>query len=130
VSRAAAAHHEVYVARLEASHALPKTLPGAAYQTYAAHVRACNAGETDSLATEGIPALYWANAIQKLKPVRVYTHRVNLVVVQRQIGQTEEGLYIQVGVSSYIPRPGHEVDGFVLSQVEPGVFKFTRQKGN
>jgi len=126
----AEAAHKAYVASVRAAKALPDTLPGAASQTYAAFNRAYGAGETDHVPTKGIPALYWAKRIQKLQPIRVYTHRVNLVVMQRQVGQTEEGLYIRVGASSYIPIPGHEVDGFILSQVEPGVFKFTRERKN
>jgi len=46
-----------------------------------------------------IPAKYWAPRIQALRPVKVYTHRVNVVVVQRIVGGAEEGKYIHIPVA-------------------------------
>ena len=110
-SKDAMASHEAYIARLQATNAIPDTLEGAAHQTYAAHVRAVNAGETDLSGV--IPPLYWAEKIKKLNPIRVYTHRVNIVVVQKVFDNVEEGKYIPIPVSSYLPMSGE--DGFVFT---------------
>lgn len=74
---------------------------------YGAYVRA-NAG-TEKWSDE-IPPTYWADRIKALHPLRVYTHRANIVVVQKIVGDIEEGKYITIIISSYIPQTGD--DGF------------------
>jgi hypothetical protein len=64
-----------------------------------------------------IPPAYWAPSIQRLRPLRVYTHRSNLVVVQRQEASGQEhGHYIHLSTSPYTPPRSwlfpHGVDGF------------------
>lgn len=112
----------------------PDDLSGDAHKTYAAHVRAINAG-TEKLST-GIPPTYWADRIKALNPIKVYTHRVNIVVVQRSSDGTEEGKYIYIPVSSCLPQTGD--DGFVFSPnpksggtytLGNGVFDFKRTRG-
>jgi len=133
-SESAVASHEAYVARVQATSALPDTLAGAAYLTYVAHARAANAGETGR--SETIPPLYWAERIKQLKPVRVYTHRVNIVVVQSVSNNVESGKYIYIPISSYLPMNGD--DGFVFNpNPKKGkayrvheVLDFTRPTGN
>jgi len=61
-------------------------------------------------AEEDIPSVCWAERITALHPLKVYAHRVNLVVVQKLTGTREEGLYIYIPISSYLPHTG--VDGF------------------
>ncbi len=63
--------------------------------------------------SETIPPLYWAALIKQLRPVRVYTHMANIVVVQGTADRVEQGKYIQTPVSSWLPVSG--VDGFVFS---------------
>ena len=74
-------------------------------------------------------------ASKSLHPVKVYTHRVNIVVVQRMRGETEEGKYIYIMISSYLPQSGD--DGFVFSpnprsgntySLGDGVFDFKRTR--
>ena len=84
-------------------------LPEAAHQTYAGYVRAIHAGKENSSSTE-IPEKSWARAIRALKPIKVYTHRVNIVVAQKVRDNLEQGKYINIPVSSYLPMDG--VDGF------------------
>jgi len=91
----------------------PDDLSNAAHQTYANYNRAFQAGEEK--AQEGsaeieIPSKYWADPIKALKPLKVYIHLVNIVVVQRIQNGIEEGKYIYIPVSSYLPQNG--VDGF------------------
>jgi len=103
----------------------------AAHATYAARVRAVRGGTPDP--TNEIYPTYWADGIKALNPIKVYTHKVNIVVVQRISDGTEEGKYIVIPVSSYLPMTGD--DGFVFSP-EPlsgntyslgdGVFDFKR----
>jgi hypothetical protein len=89
-----------------------KTAPlaDAAHETYARYVRAINAGE--QIATPDIPRQYWAESIKELKPIKVYTHRVNIVVAQKVRDNVEEGKYINTPVSSYLPMDG--IDGFTF----------------
>lgn len=83
-------------------------LAESAYQTYSRYVRAINAGE--EVANPEIPERYWSEPIRELKPIKVYTHRVNMVVVQKIRDGVEEGKYIYTPVSSYLPMDG--IDGF------------------
>ena len=112
---------------------LADDVAGDAHATYAAHVRAINAG-TEKASAE-IPAAYWADRIRALNPIKVYTHRVNIVVVQRDSDGTEEGKYIYIPVSSYLPHTGD--DDFVFSPnprsgdtytLGDGVFDFKRTR--
>lgn len=80
----------------------------AAYRTYANRVRTVNMGENPF--PPEIPEQYWAEGIRELKPIKVYKHRVNIVVVQKVRDNVEEGKYICIPVSSYLPMNG--VDGF------------------
>ncbi len=59
---------------------------------------------------EDIPSVYWAERIKALRPLNVYSHRSNIVVVQKLTGAREEGLYINLPISSYVPEA--HVDGF------------------
>ncbi len=83
-------------------------LAESAYQTYSCYIRAINAGE--EVAKPEIHERYWNEPIRQLKPIKVYTHRVNIVVVQNVRDNVEEGKYIYIPVSSYLPMDG--VDGF------------------
>lgn len=112
---------------------LPDDIKRGAEATYLAHLRTFNAGTEKS--TDEIPPAYWADGINALKPVKVYEHRVNIVVVQRVSGGTEEGKYIYISDSSYLPQTGP--DGFVLSPnptsgniytLGDGVFDFKRTR--
>ncbi len=74
-------------------------------------------------APDVIPAEFWGRPIRKLNPVRVYNHLFNLVVVLKDLGTVEEGLYIQTMQSSYTPT---DDDGFTLDRLEQGVYAFRR----
>jgi len=73
-----------------------------------------------------IPPNCWANAIKLLNPTRVYSHRVNIVVVleKSEDGSIEEGLYIYIPISSYLPSDG--VDGFSFAPIARDIQKFHR----
>jgi len=83
----------------------------AAEATYVARLRAVKGGTPDP--TNEIYSTYWAGGIKALNPIKVYTHRVNIVVVQAISDGTEEGKYIVIPISSYLPMTGD--DGFVFS---------------
>jgi hypothetical protein len=85
----------------------------AAEQTYANYNRAFQAGMEKTQREEvphEIPPQYWTEAIKALKPLSVYLHLMNVVVVQRVVNGIEEGKYIVILISSYLPQNG--VDGF------------------
>ncbi len=77
-----------------------------------------NTGET------GIPSDYWAEPIRELNPIKVYTHRVNLVVVRKNTETGEKGLYITIPISSYIPR--NNDDGFVFKKIGENIYHFEK----
>ncbi len=115
----------------ESSSLSPDHIVEAAHATYAAYVRAMK-GKTPGLTNE-IDSKYWANGIKALKPIKVYIHRVNIVVVQRISDGAEEGKYICIPVSSYLPMTGE--DGFVFTpapmsgnnyNLGNGIFDFKR----
>ena len=98
----------------------------AAYKTHVQYVRAVNAG-TEKLSEE-IPEQYWADGIKTLEPVKVYLHRHNVVVVQKLSANAEEGKYIYIPVSSYIPRSG--VDDFTFTKSQGNVHDYRRSLVN
>ncbi|MEN6627935.1 MAG: hypothetical protein ABFD69_17050 [Candidatus Sumerlaeia bacterium] len=109
------------------------SLQMAASETYRKYMTAAVGAGAKHPATE-IPPAYWADAIKELKPIRVYTHRVNIVVVQRVNEEVEEGKYIYIPISSYLPENG--VDGFTVTpnphqgntyQLGTGVFDYSRR---
>ena len=73
---------------------------------------------------KNINSEFWAAAIQGLKPVRVYMHRINVVVVLREIYGVEEGLYIYIPISSYHPQNGD--DGFTFTNLGDDVYRYRR----
>ncbi|WP_395745648.1 hypothetical protein [Prosthecobacter sp.] len=79
-----------------------------------------------------IPPGYWDPGIQRLHPLRVYTHRRNLVVAQHVTKGVEQGKYIELPVAPFHPKAAwfsrkHEVDGFVFRPAPGrGVFDYTR----
>jgi hypothetical protein len=106
---------------------------GDAQATHAAYTRAILAGKEKPGAE--IPPAYWSEGIKQLKPLKVYTHRVNIVVVQHVTESTEEGKYIYIPISSYLPHSGD--DGFVFSPnprtgdkytLGNGIFDFKRTR--
>lgn len=119
----------------ESSSLSPDDLVEAASATRRARRDATRGGTRDP--TNELYPTYWADGIKALNPIKVYTHRVNIVVVQRISNGTEQGKYICIPISSYMPMTGD--DGFVFSP-EPlsgktytlgnGVFDFKRTTSN
>jgi hypothetical protein len=106
-----------------------------ALETYISFAKSASFGAVPS--PPEIPKKLWSATIQSLKPIRVYTHRVNVVVVQRVTGEDEEGLYVYIPLSSYLPMDG--ADGFALApkpnvgaiyELGSGVFKYHRKTTN
>jgi len=109
----------------------PNSLVGAALNTREAYMRAVNTGAEKSLTK--IPARYWDQQIKDMKPIKVYNHMVNIVVVQRVSDNVEEGKYIYIPISSYLPRSGD--DGFLfnpnpMDNFGNGIFDFERSMRN
>jgi hypothetical protein len=106
-----------------------KGLQRDAWRTVTGYNQALLAG-TEKSRTEISPN-YWEPSIQRLHPVKVYIHRANLVVVQRFRDAQEQGTYVYLPISSFMPVSSwffkHEVDGFVFRPAwGNGVFHFTR----
>jgi hypothetical protein len=74
-----------------------------------------------------IPLNCWHKTIMELNPLYVYQHRHNIVVVLRRVNDIEEGKYICVSHSSYLPTSGD--DGFELSPNPMKGNKHTLRKG-
>ena len=80
-----------------------KTTRGLSDLGWAAQQTVMNSSGVPSTET-GIAPECWTDPIKALHPIRVYTHRVNVVVVQRVHEGIEEGKYIYISISSYLPR--------------------------
>ena len=93
-----------------------------AFGTHACYVKMRKAGETQ--ASNEIPRSCWTEGIRALRPLRVYLHRVNVVVVQKVSDGVEEGKYINIVISSYLPQNGD--DGFTFTHQEGCVYDFKR----
>ena len=113
----------------------PDSLNVAALETYDAYIRALTL--TAGKEKLEIPALYWTDRIRELKPIKVYRHRANIVVVQQISGNIETGKYIVLTLSSYLPHSGD--DGFLFDpnplregvyHLGNGVFEFHREIEN
>ncbi len=103
-----------------------------AWKTQAAYSQAVLA-HRDTLQKE-IPSAYWAPRIEQLRPLKVYTHRRNLVVVQSVRDGMEHGRYVYLPISPYKPRtswfPKTGVDGYVFREtVVWDEYDYTRPLG-
>ena len=101
---------------------IPENLSTAALQTHAQYIKAVNSGQQER--SEEIPKKYWTDEIKKLKPIKVYMHRTNIVVVQKASANIQEGLYIAIMISSYAPRSGD--GGFTFTEIGNSVYEFER----
>ena len=105
----------------------PQSLSMAALKTHANYVKAVKAGAVKP--NSDVPPACWTPGIKALEPVRVYSHRANIVVVQHVGHGTETGKYIYTPISSYIPQSGD--DGFTFTRTRlDGVYDFTRKPGH
>jgi hypothetical protein len=111
----------------------PEEIVKGATETYNSFIKAGSAkGPPQSFE---ISKDHWSPELRALKPLKVYVHMVNVVVVQKLADQNEEGLYVYIPVSSYLPMDG--VDGFrltpkpnegVVYRLGTGVFSYERKR--
>ena len=100
----------------------PDNLAVAALQTHIRYIKAVNSGAEKP--SDEIAKKYWTDEIKRLKPIRVYRHRGNIVVVQRASANIQEGKYISIMISSYAPQSGD--DGFTFTDIGNSVYDFKR----
>ena len=100
----------------------PDNLAASALQTHIRYIKAVNSGAEKP--SDEISKQYWTDEIKRLKPITVYRHRGNIVVVQRASANWEEGKYISIMISSYAPRSGD--DGFTFTEIGNSVYDFKR----
>lgn len=97
-------------------------LPKAALEMQTAFVKEIGAhgGAPDGQ----IPSNYWNDPIKALNPIRIYFHRMNILVVQQINDRVETGKYICSPISSYWPQSG--ADGLDLTFVSASVYNYRR----
>ena len=76
-----------------------EALVAAANKTFQQHVK----GQRKKEAPDDIDKAHWGNAIAKLKPIRVRDDSVNIAIVLAEKDGGEEGLYVSLPISSYMP---------------------------
>ena len=108
--------------KADKANASAQTLAAAAQNTYIRYLRLREACEIPSV--QDIPRLCWAEDIRALHPIRVYLHRCNVVVVQNASEDMEEGRYVCIPISSYLPQSGD--DGFTFGNQSGPVLDFRR----
>ena len=101
---------------------IPENLSTVGLQTHAQYIKAVNSGQQKP--SEEIPRKYWVDEIKKLNPVKVYWHKNNIVLVQKESANKQEGLYIGIMISSYAPQSGD--DGFTFTDIGNSVYRFER----
>ncbi|MHC4726554.1 MAG: hypothetical protein ACYS17_04940 [Planctomycetota bacterium] len=101
---------------------IPDNLSIAALQTHARYMKAVNSGEKEP--SDEISKKYWTDEIKRLNSIKVYMHRANIVVVQKATNNRQEGLYINIVISSYLPHSGD--DGFTFTDLGNSVYRFER----
>lgn len=89
----------------------------AAMRTHGTYMQDYNSRENPTWSYE-IPQQFWTRPIRDLKPLRVYLHYYNLVVVQKiNYNTEEEGIYINMPISSLSSLDALEgKDGFILTE--------------
>lgn len=100
----------------------PDNLALAALETHTRHIKAVNSGTQEP--SDEISKQYWTDEIRRLNPIKVYRHRSNIVVVQKELANRQEGLYICTMISSYAPQNGD--DGFTFTEIGDSVYDFKR----
>ena len=101
---------------------IPDNLAGVAHETHIQYTKAVNSGAQEP--SDEISEQYWSDEIKRLKPIKVYRHRGNIVVVQKASANIQEGKYISIMISSYAPQSGD--DGFTFTNIGNGVNDFKR----
>jgi len=101
---------------------IPDNLAASALQTHMQYIKAVNSGAQEP--SDEISEQYWSDEIKRLKPIKVYRHRSNIVVVQKASANIQEGKYISIMISSYAPQSGD--DGFTFTNIGNGVHDFKR----
>ena len=72
-----------------------------------------------------VPNEYWAKEIKEENPIRVYSHNNNIALVLDDNESIEEGLYIYVAFSSYIPQSD---DNITYTTLVENVYEFIKKK--
>jgi hypothetical protein len=111
-------------------------LVNAAWKTYNSFVQR-DQSSPDRAACVDIPSKYWAEQIKALNPIKVCTHRVNIAIVLRVHDNVEEGKYVCILISSYLPQNGDDGFEFTPNPQKDGkfysggpVFDFKRKIGS
>jgi len=92
-----------------------EALVGAAHQAWQKYAKR----DANKAKGNDLPKEFWGEAVERLKPLRVYNDRANIAIVLKADGRTEEGFYVSLAISSYAPGLG---DRFLLLDKlsEPG----------
>jgi hypothetical protein len=106
---------------VDASH-IPENLSISGLQLHARYIKDVNSGKQER--SEEIAKKYWTDEIKRLNPIKAYWHKNNIVLVQKESANKQEGLYINIIISSYAPRSGD--DGFTFTDIGNSVYKFKR----
>ena len=101
---------------------IPDNLSTAALQTHIRYMKDIKTSEYER--SKEIPRKYWVDEIKKLNPIKIYLHGTNIVVVQKETANKQEGLYIVLMISSYAPRSGD--DSFIFTDIGNSVYRFER----
>ena len=104
------------------THKTERDLSRAAEKTAERYYEAINNNSENNL--DEIPEKYWDKLIKELNPIKLYMHRVNIVIVLTIDGQVETGRYVYQPLSSFIPVD--RTDGFKFTYIEDGTYKYIR----
>lgn len=72
-----------------------------------------------------IPNEFWASGIETMDPIKVYSHNSNIAIVLTDSESEEEGIYVYVPFSSYLPESD---DSLEYTAIKKDIYEFTRRK--
>ena len=73
-----------------------------------------------------LPPENWPKAVRVLRPLRIYSDRVNTVIVLSEEHGIERGIYVYVPISSHLPQNG---DGWQFEPIGEDIWRYTRTLG-
>lgn len=73
-----------------------------------------------------LPEASWPDAIRMLRPIRIYSDRVNIVIALSQQDHIESGYYVYISISSYLPTNDKE---WTFSVIGEDIWTYKRKIG-
>lgn len=102
----------------------PEDLQKAAIETSNIYSKAVK--KSSATNSNYIPEKCWTEEIKSLKPIRVYMHGANTVIVLQETAVSESGIYVYNLLSSHIPIDGDNESTFYT--IGQDIYGYSRER--